>query len=78
MSKTEVLATVSTKIDAPVDIYTNFEPFCEGCDIAELALNCSSFECDNGKRMQFNELTCDNLKMCRKLMAHLKRETEES
>jgi TPP-dependent indolepyruvate ferredoxin oxidoreductase alpha subunit len=69
---------MSKAIDVPVDIYTHFEPFCEGCDIAELTLNCESFEYENGKRMQFNELTCENLKRCCKLMAHLKREAEES
>lgn len=68
---------MSKAINIPVDIYTDFEPFCEGCDIAKLTLKCSSFEFDNGKRMRFNELTCDNLKMCCKLMAHLKGETEE-
>lgn len=69
---------MSKTINTPVDIHTDFEPFCEGCDMAKLMVSCASFECDNGKRMQFYELTCENLNMCCKLMAHLKGETEES
>ena len=65
------------KIESPISIEVNLEPYCEDCNMADLTINTDFLWSVGGRDVYLRQITCSKCSLCKQIYERLKNETEK-